>query len=150
MKYYTIESVAKNKTTNEVIGSDNFLVKVDSEDEVKAIIQEIVDSHESTESYEDDFRYHECSEENYVRFKEAAIIRRAKSYYYERLMKGVNPSLSVSEYSKIKYSDGNEAKSVDYFLRLVDSFEVLKRNLNLEEISTKEFLKKVEELASQN
>lgn len=150
MKYYTIESVTKNKTINEVVGSGSFLVKVDSEDEVKAIIKEIVENQNSTECYEDDFRYHECSEENYVRFKEDTILRHAKSFYYERLMKEVDPSISVREYNKIKYSNGNEAMAVDYYLGLESAFKVLKKDLNLEEISAKEFLDKVEALAFKN
>ena len=132
MKYYTIESVTKNKTTNEVVGSGSFLVMVDSEDEVNAIIQKIVENQDSTECYDDDFKYHECSEENYVRFKEDSIIRHAKSFYYERRMKEVDPSLSVREYNKIKYAAGNEAKAVDYYLGLESAFKVLKKELNLE------------------
>ena len=150
MKYYTIESLTKNKATNEVVGSGSFLVKVDSEDEVKAIIQKEIESRDSSEYIEDDFKYHECSEEDYVRFKEDAIIRSAKSFYYEKLMKEVNPSLSVREYNKIKYVAGNEAKAVDYYLGLESSFKVLKKELNLEKISAKEFLDKVEALAAKN
>ena len=150
MKYYTIESVIKNKTTNEVIGSESFLVKVNSEDEDKSIIQKMVESKDSSEYCEDEYKYQECSEENYVRFKEAEIIRSAKSLYYERLMKEVNPSLSVREYNKIKYSNGNEANALDYYLGLVSAFRTLKKELNLEEISAKEFLDKIEELASKN
>jgi hypothetical protein len=150
MKYYTIESVTKNKTTDEVVGSGSFLVKVDSEDEVKAIIQEIVENQASTECFEDDFMYHECSEEIYVKFKEDTIIRHAKSFYYERLMGEADYSLSVREYNKIKYSSGNEAKAVDYYLGLESAFKVLKKDINLEEISAKKFLDKVEALATQN
>ena len=150
MKYYTIESLTKNKSTNEVVGSGSFLVKVDSEDEVKAIIQKEIETRDSSEYIEDDFKYHECSEEDYVRFKEDAIIRSAKSFYYEKLMKEVNPSLSVREYNKIKYASGNEAKAVDYYLGLESAFKVLQKELNLEKISAKEFLDKVEALANQN
>ena len=150
MKYYSIESLTKNKTTNEVVGSGSFLVKVDSEDEVKALIKDMVDNQESTEYYEADFRYHECSEKDYVRYKEDEIIRRAKSFFYEKLKKEIDPSLSVREYNKIKYASGNEAKAVDYYLGLESAFKVLQKELNLEKISAKEFLDKVEALANQN
>jgi len=55
----------------------------------------MVESKDSSEYGEDEYKYHECSEENYVRFKEAEIIRSAKSFYYERLMKEVNPCFIV-------------------------------------------------------
>ena len=150
MKYYTIESVTKNKTTNEVVGSGSFLVKVDSEDEVKALIKDMVENQESSEYYEADFRYHECSEKEYVRYKEDEIIRRAKLFFYEKLKKEIDPSLTVKEYNKIKHSKDNEAKAVDYFLKLEAAFRITKKHQNLEEISAKEFLNMIESLANQN
>ena len=59
MKYYIIESVTKKKATGEVVALGSSKVKVDSEDDVKAIIQEMIESNKTSEYIEDDIKYHE-------------------------------------------------------------------------------------------
>ncbi len=147
MKYYVIESVTRNINTGEVVASGSSLVKVDSEEAVKKIIKDNYQCEDSWENCEDDIRYHECSEENYIKVKEEAIMRKVKMFYYDKIMKDVDPALCLKEYNKIKNEKSNEADAVDYCLRLISSIFFMKKNADLNELSARDFFDMVEQAA---
>ena len=88
----------------------------------------------------------ECTEKDYVRFVEQSIIMHAKSYFYKTLK--IDGNLPVKEYNKIQFAPGNEAKAVDYYYKRVAAFDKLRKELDLEKISAKDFLDAIENLAN--
>ncbi len=140
MKYYTIEELFTN-------GGGQFLVAVESDEELNKIILEEKEAYKDSKDLTE-IRYHECTERDYVKFQERNIIMHAKSYFYNTLE--VDGNLPIREYNKIKYAPGNETKAVEYYQRRVAAFDRLRKKLNLEKISAKEFLDAVEAEATKN
>lgn len=139
MKYYTIEETFKN-------GGGQFLVMVESEDDVKKIIAEEEAMYKGIDDIVE-IRYMHCDERDYVKYMEQCITMHAKSYFYKTVK--VDEKLPVREYNKIKHASGNEAKAVLYFQRRVAAFDRLRENMDLTKVSAKEFLDAIEKLASQ-
>lgn len=138
MRYFTIEEMFKN-------GGGQFLVAVESEEDVKKIIENEKESYKGIDDIVE-IRYMECTEKDYVRFVEQSIIMHAKSYFYKTLK--IDGNLPVKEYNKIQFAPGNEAKAVDYYHKRVAAFDKLRKELDLEKISAKEFLDAIENLAN--
>ena len=135
MKYYTIEELYEN-------GGAQYLVAVESEDDVKKIIEDEKNLYNGIDKLIE-IRYIECTEKDYVRFVEQSIIMHAKSYFYKTLK--IDGNLSVKEYNKIQFAPGNEANAVDYYQKRLAAFDKLRTELNLEKISAKEFLDAIED-----
>ncbi len=145
MKYYSISSTSKLKSTNEIVGSGGFLIMVESEEDVKSIIKYEKESQDLNGLYyEDEFVYNEVTVEDYIRYQELAVLRHAKSYYFDTLE--IDKTLNVKEYNKIKYTKENEAKALDYYFSLVSAFNVVKKESDLNNISAKDFLNKINEI----
>lgn len=140
MKYYTIEELFTN-------GGGQFLVAVESDEDLNKIILEEKEAYKDSKDLTE-IRYHECTERDYVKFQEVNIVMHAKSYFYDTLE--VDGNLPIREYNKIKYAPGNETKAVEYYQRRVAAFDRLRKKLNLEKISAKEFLDAVEAEATNN
>ncbi len=138
MKYYTIEELYEN-------GGGQYLVAVESEDDVKKIIEDEKNLYNGIDKLVE-IRYKECTEKDYVRFVEQSIIMHAKSYFYKTLK--IDGNLPVKEHNKIQFAPGNEAKAVDYYHKRVAAFDKLRKELDLEKISAKEFLDAIENLAN--
>ena len=135
MKYYTIEELYEN-------GGGQYLVAVESEDDVKKIIEDEKNIYNGIDKLIE-IRYIECTERDYVRFVEQSIIMHAKSYFYKTLK--IDGNLSVKEYNKIQFASGNEAKAVNYYQKRIAAFDKLRNEINLEKISAKEFLDAIED-----
>lgn len=135
MRYFTIEEMFKN-------GGGQFLVAVESEEDVKKIIENEKESYKGIDDIVE-IRYMECTEKDYVRFVEQSIIMHAKSYFYKTLK--IDGNLPIKEYNKIQFAPGNEAKAVDYYHKRVAAFDKLRKELDLEKISAKEFLDAIED-----
>ena len=140
MKYYTIEELFTN-------GGGQFLVAVESDEDLNKIILEEKEAYKDSKDLTE-IRYHECTERDYVKFQEENIVMHAKSYFYDTLE--VDGNLPIREYNKIKYAPCNETKAVKYYQRRVAAFDRLRKKLNLEKISAKEFLDAVETEATKN
>ena len=138
MKYYTIEELFKN-------GGGQFLVMVESEDDVKKIIEEEKETYKGVDDFVE-IRYIECTEKDYVRFVEQSIVIHSKTYFYKTL--DIDGNLPVKEYNKIKYAPDNEAKAIMYYKRRVAAFDLLREKMDLSKVSAKEFLNAIEKLAS--
>lgn len=112
---------------------------VETEEDVKAIIQYENECQDlSSSCYEDDFTYKECSAKDYITYQEASALRHIKSYYYDTLK--IDLSLPIKEYNKIKYTDDNESKALDYYFSLLNIYKSLLKEKDLSKISTKVFL----------
>ena len=113
MKYYSISSTSKLKSTNEIVGSGGLLIMVESEEDVKSIIKYEKECQDLNGLYyEDEFVYNEVTVEDYFRYQELAVLRHAKSYYFDTLK--IDKTLNVKEYNKIKNTKENEVKALDY------------------------------------
>ena len=140
MKYYTIEEKFNN-------GVDQFLVAVESEEELENIIQGEWDNYGLLTGITD-ITSKECTEQDYVKFQEMNIVMHAKSYFYNTLE--IDGNLPVKEYNKIKHAPGNETKAIKYYQRRVAAFDRLRNVLDLEKISAKEFLDAIEKESIKN
>lgn len=138
MKYYTIEEIFKN-------GGGQFLVMVESEDDVKKIIEEEKAMYKGIDDMVE-IRYMQCDERDYVRYMEQCITMHARTYFHKTLQ--IDENLPIKEYCKLQHAPDNEAKAVLYFHRRVSAFDKLRESMDLSKISAKEFLDAIEKLAS--
>jgi len=149
MKYYSITSTSKQRSTNEVVGSSGFMVMVKSEDDVKKIIQAEMDNQDPNEDiYEDEFFYRECSKEEYKLYQEENLLRTARSYYNTRLINDEAKTKPIREIWEALYNTDNDVMATKYFLDMLSAVEIIKRKSNLDKMTAKEFLDRIHKLAS--
>jgi len=146
MKYYCISSITRLRSNNEIVGSGGFMVMVESEEDVKSMIKYEKECQDlSGTCYEDDFLYKECSAKEYIDYQEAAALRHIKSYYYDKLE--IDSSLPMKEYNKIKYTDDNEAKALDYYFIIINAYNTLLKEKDLSKMSAKEFIDSIKKIS---
>jgi len=149
MKYYSITSTSKQRSTNEVVGSSGFMVMVKSEDDVKKVIQAEMDNQDPNEdTYEDEFFYRECSKEEYKTYQEENLLRTARSYYNTRLINDEAKTKPIREIWEALYNTDNDVMATKYFLDMLSAVEIIKRKSNLDKMTAKEFLDRIHKLAS--
>ena len=97
MKYYNITFDTFQRSTDEMDGTGGFLIMAESEEVVKAMIEDDKKVNQTDEWYQDNYQYNECSADDYIKYYERFILMHVKKYYIDTLK--IDSSLPIREYN---------------------------------------------------